>query len=186
VAHCQHSFLFSSSIGALDITRRVQPIARLYPLLPDRGEPPMGTPIAGPGPALLAIALRGKRYYSIKMTIRFKMRNNIAIRLERRSIPEPNTGCWFWLGEVHTDGYGRINIQDKNYRVHRIAYAVHKGPIPRDLNVLHRCDAPLCVNPAHLYLGTKKQNVDDMMARGRAHLVRHRGRFAKALAPDPR
>lgn len=88
------------------------------------------------------------------------------------------TGCWVWLGcrdgeaRLPTDDprgrYGRFSLD--GYRMtqaHRAAYILYVGPIPNGLHVLHRCDNPPCVNPAHLFLGTIKDNSRDMVAKGR-------------------
>ena len=69
-----------------------------------------------------------------------------------RCAPEPNTGCWLWLGPVDERGYGKINAQGY-YLAHRLAYAETNGPIPEGLLVLHKCDVPSCINPDHLYVG---------------------------------
>lgn len=73
-------------------------------------------------------------------------------------------GCWEWLGTRWANGYGRIG--DK--KAHRIAWERANGrPIPTGMLVCHRCDNPPCVNPAHLYLGTHRDNVRDRMERER-------------------
>ena len=103
----------------------------------------------------------------------------VIARLEARFIPEPNSGCWLWRGEVHDSGYGRISIGGRMRFVHRVAYAAWVAPVPDGQRILHRCDQPTCINPEHLYAGSAKDNISDAMRRGRLKLVRKNGRFAK-------
>lgn len=77
--------------------------------------------------------------------------------------------CWIWkIGPLaKTCSYGAISVKHKAIRVHRYSWILHFGKIPDDLHVLHRCDNPLCVNPAHLFLGDEKVNKKDMVEKKR-------------------
>jgi hypothetical protein len=89
------------------------------------------------------------------------MQTNEAFFWERVS-PEPNSGCWLWVGKSTVLGYGQLRDQ----YAHRFSYELHKGPA-NGLHVLHTCDMPACVNPDHLFLGTQRDNMCDMHAKGR-------------------
>ena len=73
-------------------------------------------------------------------------------------MPEPNTGCWLWLGEITQNGYSRLKVKDKNIAAHRIAYELFKGPIPEGLVIDHLCRNRCCVNPQHLEAVTQQVN----------------------------
>src|SRR5437588_12560474 len=78
--------------------------------------------------------------------------------------------CWLWTGHVQQwTGYGAISLKGREFRVHRVAYFLEHGRIDDKLMVLHTCDVRVCVNPAHLYQGTAKENSADMSRRGRIH-----------------
>lgn len=92
-------------------------------------------------------------------------------------IPEPNSGCWLWLGAVNSAGYGQLRGDGRAYYAHRMSYEVYRGDIPAGLVVRHKCDNPLCANPDHLELGTMSDNTQDMLRRGRHHTTPTRGDF---------
>jgi hypothetical protein len=94
---------------------------------------------------------------------------------------DPVTGCWNWRSSCQTAGYGQIRISGGSWTTHRASWAVHKGPIPKGLNVLHKCDNRKCCNPEHLFLGTAYDNHHDAMAKGR-----HLGRFPTGAQKKPR
>lgn len=89
-------------------------------------------------------------------------------------------GCWMWQGKPGGTGYGSFSIRGKAMGAHRASYTLLVGPIPDGLWVLHRCDVPLCVNPAHLFLGTAADNNADMDAKGRARRDTTAARLAGA------
>lgn len=76
-------------------------------------------------------------------------------------------GCLLWVGCANRYGYGQISVGGKKTLTHRLAWSVINGPIPRGLHILHRCDVPSCINPAHLFLGTNADNMADKVAKGR-------------------
>lgn len=87
----------------------------------------------------------------------------------RRVEPDLNSGCWLWSGAQTSDGYGYLRPfgGTRNVRAHRWSLVL-AGRDPGPAVVLHACDTPLCVNPAHLRVGTHADNVADMHAKGRA------------------
>ncbi len=97
--------------------------------------------------------------------------------------------CWLWTRS--TSGpkggclYGQFFVNGKHIKAHRYSWVICFGEIPKGLFVLHRCDVPLCVNPEHLFLGTQRDNVDDMMEKKRHTFGEVNGR-AKITESDVR
>lgn len=84
-------------------------------------------------------------------------------------LPQSETGCWVWQ-RGKTKGYGSIRENGRHVLVHRRAFELWNGSIPKGLDVLHRCDNPPCCNPSHLFLGTDQDNQDDCYKKGRMPL----------------
>lgn len=84
---------------------------------------------------------------------------------------EKTNDCWLWTGAKTHGGYGVLNNGAKVIRAHRLSYQIHRGDFSPDLDILHKCDNPSCVNPDHLSTGTAKDNVADMFQKGRGYVV---------------
>ena len=80
--------------------------------------------------------------------------------------------CWPWLGTINpVTGYGQVSDgRGRTALAHRVAYAAAVGPVAGGKNnhVCHRCDNRRCCNPAHLFLGHARENMDDMVTKGRS------------------
>lgn len=94
---------------------------------------------------------------------------DIKTRFESHVFPEPNTGCWLFDSKIRNDekSYGVFRIKTKNVLAHRVSYELYKGNIPKNMFILHSCDNRCCVNPDHLYTGTHKDNMEDMVSKVR-------------------
>jgi hypothetical protein len=91
------------------------------------------------------------------------------IRFKSKIILTDN--CWIWSASKTTTGYGKFSIVNNgthlNVFAHRVSFLIAYGPFNEKLFVCHKCDNPPCVNPEHLFLGTAKNNVHDMIEKNR-------------------
>lgn len=99
------------------------------------------------------------------------------------------SGCWLFTGGIEKDGYGQMT---DNVRAHRAFYEHFVGRVPTGLQVLHKCDVRCCVNPAHLFLGTTRDNTEDAVKKHRTAYGEHNHNAkltadqAKSILVDPR
>lgn len=77
-------------------------------------------------------------------------------------------GCWEWQASTKLTGYGQFWYRERMALSHRVSWELHNGPLGESDYVLHHCDNRLCVRPDHLFIGSLSDNVQDMLAKGRA------------------
>ncbi len=94
------------------------------------------------------------------------MSMTLPLRIERKIARIPMGGCWIWTASG--DRYGTVYFDGRNRRAHRVVYGILVGQVPEGMELLHRCDVGLCVNPHHLFIGTHADNMADMVRKGRA------------------
>lgn len=96
------------------------------------------------------------------------MRQTLEERFWRFVAPMmDDRGCWEWTGQIGDTGYPKMGP----HYAHRLSWVMNNGMIPKGLFVCHHCDNPPCVNPKHLFLGTHRDNMQDMVAKGRSKLA---------------
>ena len=88
-------------------------------------------------------------------------------KVDKRPGHGPKGDCWLWRGSCSSFGHGNFRVGDKVDGAHRFSFELHRSAIPDGLFVCHSCDNPPCVNPKHLFLGTRLDNHGDMCAKNR-------------------
>lgn len=96
-------------------------------------------------------------------------RNTAHARFFTKYKIDTDTGCWNWTGYLY-HGYGILSVARKPTKAHRVSYEIHHGAIPSGMIICHRCDNRSCVNPDHLFVGTYKDNNQDIVDKGRHYL----------------
>ncbi len=89
----------------------------------------------------------------------------IEQRMLHLSRPDPLSRCWIWQAATMPNGYGVVNWREKLWLAHRLSWIGRHGPIPKGCMICHRCDERRCVNPDHLFPGTRQVNMDDLKAK---------------------
>lgn len=90
--------------------------------------------------------------------------DRFLVKVDKSSVVEE---CWLWKGAHNFEGYGFMRVGNSTRSAHRISYELFRGVIPTGYQVCHKCDNPRCVNPNHLFVGTRSDNMRDKVAKGR-------------------
>lgn len=88
---------------------------------------------------------------------------------DRVNVKFTGNGCWEWDGFIDPNGYARFKTIEshKRYLAHRLSYALAFGETPKGMHICHKCDNRKCVRPDHLFVGTAKDNIHDMIGKKR-------------------
>ena len=111
--------------------------------------------------------IKGRKYCSRKCRDA-AITEPIKQRFEKHFIPEPMSGCWLWIGAyMGTNRYGAFSWKGGVIVAHKASWIIYVGRVPKEMDVCHKCDTNMCVNPRHLFLGTRTDNMQDCVRKGR-------------------
>lgn len=106
-----------------------------------------------------------------------KQKQTMAEGYNKFVIKSPS-GCWGWSGcAPKNPGYGQFRYEMKLVRSHRASWILHFGPIPKGMSVLHTCDNRICSNPDHLFLGSQRDNMKDLLSKKKHISSKIKGTF---------
>lgn len=124
---------------------------------------------------VIASALNRSRTSILRMAMRLGLdKKNVSIRFWSKV--QKTSGCWEWMARRDKDGYGQFRLKGKMRGAHKASWELTHGSIPDGLWVLHKCDNPSCVRPDHLFLGTAKDNTQDMVSKDRNRSATYKGK----------
>lgn len=104
------------------------------------------------------------------ISIFYKYKNSSKNIQERFfSFVEKTESCWNWTGSMRENGYGQFSLANKPIKAHRVSWLIFNGIIPTNKYILHKCDNRKCVRPDHLFVGTQKDNIADMICKKRGN-----------------
>ena len=119
-----------------------------------------------------------------------RMQKSLLERFEEKYSPEPNSGCWLWIGCIGgQDERATIWCNGTMAYAYRVSWELYRGKVPDGMQVLHHCDVPSCVNPDHLFVGTQSDNMQDCAKKKRVApnpLLGEDSNLAKLSADDVR
>jgi hypothetical protein len=93
-------------------------------------------------------------------------------------------GCWHFTGSLSNNRYGKLGVNGKFISAHRFSYQLSYGEIPEGMHCCHKCDNPRCVNPDHLFIGTRSENMQDMLNKNRGNKVKGSLHHSSKLTED--